>query len=134
MLTPIKPTPFNGEHGAGPLAMISAPVSPRTWGRSAPVRPALKGPDDSGADPNDSRCSPAIREAFSRDCRFCVDPRGWRVMHHQRDPKPKQAPGGTGRAAVKLVRRRLAGCPEGTAIRAMRITSGRASRNSGDLL
>ena len=31
-LMPGKPTPFNGEHKAGPLAMISAPVEPADLG------------------------------------------------------------------------------------------------------
>jgi hypothetical protein len=34
-----KPTPFNGEHKAGPLAMISAPVDPAGLGplRTSPT-------------------------------------------------------------------------------------------------
>jgi hypothetical protein len=35
---PTKPTPFNGEHKAGPFAMLSAPDAKTTWDRSAPAR------------------------------------------------------------------------------------------------
>ena len=56
-----KPTPFNGEHRAGPLAMISAPVEPADLGPLCTSPTSLTGPDDSGADPNDSTvlaCNP----------------------------------------------------------------------------
>jgi hypothetical protein len=59
--TPIKPTPFNGEHRAGPLAMISVPVPPANLGPLCTSPTNLSGPDDSGADPNDSTvlaCNP----------------------------------------------------------------------------
>ncbi len=59
--TPIKPTPFNGEHRAGPLAMISVPVEPANLGPLCTSPTGAKGPDDSGADPNDSTvlaCNP----------------------------------------------------------------------------
>jgi hypothetical protein len=51
---PSKPTPFNGEHKAGPLAMISAPVEPAGLGPLCTSPTGLQGPDDSGADPTDS--------------------------------------------------------------------------------
>src|SRR5271166_3975037 len=56
-----KPTPFNGEHRAGPLAMISVPVAPANLGPLCTSPTNLTGPDDSGADPNDSTvlaCNP----------------------------------------------------------------------------
>jgi hypothetical protein len=56
-----KPTPFNGEHKAGPLAMISAPVEPADLGPLCTSPTSLTGPDDNGADPNDSTafaCNP----------------------------------------------------------------------------
>jgi hypothetical protein len=59
--TPIKPTPFNGEHRAGPLAMISVPIEPANLGPLCTSPTGAKGPDDSGADPNDSTvlaCNP----------------------------------------------------------------------------
>jgi hypothetical protein len=48
-----KPTPFNGEHRAGPLAMISVPVQPANLGPLCTSPTDAKGPDDSGADPDD---------------------------------------------------------------------------------
>jgi hypothetical protein len=56
-----KPTPFNGEHRAGPLAMISVPVAPANLGPLCTSPSGKQGPDDSGADPNDSTvlaCNP----------------------------------------------------------------------------
>jgi hypothetical protein len=56
-----KPTPFNGEHRAGPLAMISVPVPPANLGPLCTSPTNAKGPDDSGADSNDSTvlaCNP----------------------------------------------------------------------------
>jgi len=56
-----KPTPFNGEHRAGPLAMISVPIAPANLGPLCTSPTSAKGPDDSGADPNDSTvlaCNP----------------------------------------------------------------------------
>jgi hypothetical protein len=56
-----KPTPFNGEHRAGPLAMISVPVPPANLGPLCTSPTNASGPDDSGADPNDSTalaCNP----------------------------------------------------------------------------
>jgi hypothetical protein len=58
---PKKPTPFNGEHKAGPLAMISAPVEPANLGPLCTSPTSLTTPDDSGADPDDSTvlaCNP----------------------------------------------------------------------------
>jgi hypothetical protein len=55
-----KPTPFNGEHRAGPLAMISLPVAPANLGPLCTSPTGATG-DDSGADPNDSTilaCNP----------------------------------------------------------------------------
>jgi hypothetical protein len=49
-----KPTPFNGEHRAGPLAMISLPVAPTDLGPLCTSPTGAKGVDDSGADPDDS--------------------------------------------------------------------------------
>ena len=49
-----KPTPFNGEHRAGPLAMISLPVAPANLGPLCTSPTGATGPDDSGADPNDT--------------------------------------------------------------------------------
>jgi hypothetical protein len=48
-----KPTPFNGEHRAGPLAMISLPVAPNNLGPlcSRPTGDAAAA--DSGVDPSD---------------------------------------------------------------------------------
>jgi hypothetical protein len=37
-----KPTPFNGEHHAGPLAMISLPVAPNNLGRFAPAQTVMR--------------------------------------------------------------------------------------------
>jgi hypothetical protein len=56
-----KPTPFNGAHRAGPLAMISVPVPPANLGPLCTSPTGAKGPDDSGADPNNSTvlaCNP----------------------------------------------------------------------------
>jgi hypothetical protein len=56
----LKPTPFNGEHKAGPLAMISAPIDPAELGPLC-TSPTGLTKDDSGADPNDSTilaCNP----------------------------------------------------------------------------
>jgi hypothetical protein len=56
-----KPTPFNGEHRAGPLAMISVPVTPANLGPLCTSPTGASGPDDSGADPNNSTvlaCNP----------------------------------------------------------------------------
>jgi len=50
---PLKPTPFNGEHKAGPLAMISVPVEPADLGPLCTDPTGLKTADDSGADPTD---------------------------------------------------------------------------------
>jgi hypothetical protein len=47
-----KPTPFNGEHHAGPLAMISLPVEPANLGPLCSSPTGATGPDDSGTDPN----------------------------------------------------------------------------------
>jgi hypothetical protein len=52
--TPLKPTPFNGEHKAGPLAMISLPVPPANLGPLCTSPTHATTPDDSGADPDDS--------------------------------------------------------------------------------
>jgi hypothetical protein len=55
-----KPTPFNGEHRAGPLAMISVPER-SGLGPLCTSPSNLQGPDDSGADPDDSTvlaCNP----------------------------------------------------------------------------
>src|ERR1700722_601501 len=48
-----KPTPFNGEHKAGPLAMISVPIEPNNLGPlcSRPTGDAAAA--DSGVDPKD---------------------------------------------------------------------------------
>ena len=57
---PLKPTPFNGEHRAGPLAMISLPVAPANLGPLCTSPTGATG-DDSGADPNNSTilaCNP----------------------------------------------------------------------------
>jgi len=48
-----KPTPFNGEHKAGPLAMISVPVEPADLGPLCTDPTGLKTADDSGGDPTD---------------------------------------------------------------------------------
>jgi hypothetical protein len=56
-----KPTPFNGEHRAGPLAMISLPVAPANLGPLCTSPTGAAGTDDSGSDPNDSKvfaCNP----------------------------------------------------------------------------
>jgi len=55
-----KPTPFNGEHRAGPLAMISLPVAPAGLGPLC-TSPTGKTTDDSGTDPKDATvfaCNP----------------------------------------------------------------------------
>ncbi len=48
-----KPTPFNGEHRAGPLAMISLPVAPANLGPLCTSPTGSATADDSGSDPND---------------------------------------------------------------------------------
>ena len=48
-----KPTPFNGEHRAGPLAMISLPVAPANSGPLCTSPTGSATADDSGSDPND---------------------------------------------------------------------------------
>jgi hypothetical protein len=45
-----KPTPFNGEHKAGPLAMISLPVEPQNLGPLCTSPTGASGVDDSGTD------------------------------------------------------------------------------------
>ena len=50
---PLNPTPFNGEHKAGPLAMISVPVEPAGLGPLCTSPTRATGPDDSGLDPDD---------------------------------------------------------------------------------
>ena len=49
-----KPTPFNGEHRAGPLAMISLPVAPANLGPLCTSPTGSATADDSGSDPNDA--------------------------------------------------------------------------------
>lgn len=56
-----KPTPFNGEHRAGPLAMISVPVPPANLGPLCTSPTGSATADDSGSDPNDPKvfaCNP----------------------------------------------------------------------------
>ena len=56
-----KPTPFNGEHRAGPLAMISVPVPPANLGPLCTSPTGSTSADDSGSDPNNSQvfaCNP----------------------------------------------------------------------------
>jgi hypothetical protein len=56
-----KPTPFNGDHRAGPLAMISVPVAPANLGPLCTSPTSASTPDDSGSDPNDATvfaCNP----------------------------------------------------------------------------
>ena len=56
-----KPTPFNGEHRAGPLAMISVPVPPANLGPLCTSPTGIASADDSGSDPNDANkfaCNP----------------------------------------------------------------------------
>jgi hypothetical protein len=56
-----KPTPFNGEHRAGPLAMISVPVPPANLGPLCTSPTGISSAADSGLDPNDSSkfaCNP----------------------------------------------------------------------------
>jgi hypothetical protein len=56
-----KPTPFNGEHKAGPLAMISVPVEPANLGPLCTSPTGISTVDDSGTDPKDSSvlaCNP----------------------------------------------------------------------------
>ncbi len=48
-----KPTPFNGEHKAGPLAMISLPVEPANLGPLCTSPTGDTSAEDSGVDPND---------------------------------------------------------------------------------
>ena len=58
---PSKPTPFNGEHRAGPLAMISAPVPPDNLGPLCTRPTGISSAEDSGSDPNDASkfaCNP----------------------------------------------------------------------------
>jgi hypothetical protein len=52
-----KPTPFNGEHKAGPLAMISLPVPPANLGPlcTAPTRVTE---DQFAQDPSQTLCNP----------------------------------------------------------------------------
>jgi hypothetical protein len=54
-----KPTPFNGEHKAGPLAMISLPVAPANLGPLC-TSPTGTNVDDSGSDANETMfaCNP----------------------------------------------------------------------------
>ena len=56
-----KPTPFNGEHRAGPLAMISLPVAPANLGPLCTSPTDASTADDSGSDPNNATvfaCNP----------------------------------------------------------------------------
>ena len=56
-----KPTPFNGEHRAGPLAMISLPVAPAGLGPLCTSPTGSTTADDSGSDPNNAAvfaCNP----------------------------------------------------------------------------
>jgi hypothetical protein len=56
-----KPTPFNGDHRAGPLAMISVPVAPTNLGPLCTSPTSSTTADDSGSDPNDATvfaCNP----------------------------------------------------------------------------
>jgi hypothetical protein len=56
-----KPTPFNGEHQAGPLALISTPIQPQNLGPLCTSPTSVSGPDDSGSDPahpNVFACNP----------------------------------------------------------------------------
>jgi hypothetical protein len=56
-----KPTPFNGEHRAGPLAMISVPVPPTNLGPLCTSPTGSVAAADSGLDPKDSTvfaCNP----------------------------------------------------------------------------
>jgi hypothetical protein len=56
-----KPTPFNGEHRAGPLAMISLPIEPANLGPLCTSPTGISSAEDSGLDPNDSTkfaCNP----------------------------------------------------------------------------
>jgi hypothetical protein len=58
---PSKPTPFNGDHRAGPLAMISVPVAPANLGPLCTSPTSASTPDDSGSDPSDATvfaCNP----------------------------------------------------------------------------
>jgi hypothetical protein len=48
-----KPTPFNGEHHAGPLAMISLPVAPNNLGPLCTSPTGDAAAADSGVDPSD---------------------------------------------------------------------------------
>jgi hypothetical protein len=48
-----KPTPFNGEHHAGPLAMISLPVAPNNLGPLCTSPTGDAAAADSGVDPKD---------------------------------------------------------------------------------
>ena len=56
-----KPTPFNGQHRAGPLAMISLPVEPQNLGPLCTSPTNTSTADDSGSDPSNSTifaCNP----------------------------------------------------------------------------
>ncbi len=56
-----KPTPFNGEHKAGPLAMISLPVPPANLGPLCTSPTGDAAAADSGAEPDNSTklaCNP----------------------------------------------------------------------------
>ena len=52
-----KPTPFNGEHMAGPLAMISTPVQPAGLGPLC-TKPTGVTEDDNAKDPTKLLCNP----------------------------------------------------------------------------
>ena len=52
-----KPTPFNGEHKAGPLAMISVPVPPANLGPLC-TRPTGVTEDENAKDPTKLLCNP----------------------------------------------------------------------------
>jgi hypothetical protein len=54
---PSKPTPFNGEHKAGPLAMISLPVPPANLGPLC-TSPTGFTEDDVAQDPSKFLCNP----------------------------------------------------------------------------
>jgi hypothetical protein len=54
---PSKPTPFNGEHKAGPLAMISTPVPPANLGPLC-TSPTGVTEDENAKDPTKLLCNP----------------------------------------------------------------------------
>jgi len=54
---PSKPTPFNGEHKAGPLAMISTPVPPANLGPLC-TSPTGVTEDENAQDPTKLLCNP----------------------------------------------------------------------------